>query len=210
MDINPGDMISISHYSSTSPFKSTVILSEDDSYTVQSDLDLSVKVMKEGDHLVMAFLNDDVIYLASSRLISINTKDKTLRIGVESIKSIEDKEFPVALYAEVKTASVRKRQRAIVKSIGVYEMQICSLEAFDINERLEIEFYLERKVFFLYTDVKSITQCENDKLYGLQITYMDFNSINTMRVHLSMLKNQQERFVREIKNDLRGSLSERI
>ncbi|MCX7748776.1 MAG: PilZ domain-containing protein [Clostridia bacterium] len=204
MAINTGEIVSITHYSDSSPFKSIVIQANKDFLWVKITKNFAILNFLEGDPIVLGFEEESQIRICSCTISSINAKQSTIELKLDSIKFDINKRsyerFPVSFYADVKGENTSTRYTATVKNMSYGGLMICSKGEFSVDQSLEIDIYIDKKVMFSKTDVIWKAQNGNNFEYGLKITMMDPSNQQQIKKSLEILKKEQEEFLRELKN----------
>lgn len=202
MRLKEGEIVSVSHYSKGNPFKTVVYLVDEDEITLKLTTEFSKYVIFEGDPIVVGFQSENNVYISECIIEKIHPGEGCVKVKAENTEFITDKRvyerFPVSLYAEARGENIKKRSVAYVKNISLEGLSVVSRE--EINEGQEIDFdiYIDGRVIVVTGVITRKTKNANNNEYGMKIIYKDFNTKNSLKLYLKILKDEQERVLKGI------------
>lgn len=203
MNMKPGDIVTLRHYSGTNLFRSVVIDIHEESVTIKLTKDFVVFNFFEGDPIVLTFETENSIYTASCNLFKVNTKVATISLNVTSIELLTDKRkserYAVSLYADIRIKGSSKKEIAAVKNMSSEGMMICSKADFSLDQDLEMDLYLEKTLVFLKAEVIWKVNNKHNIEYGLGVYFPSLQVRNMVRRHLQNLKEEQDKYILELK-----------
>jgi hypothetical protein len=207
MNLMPGGIVSIRHYSVMNHVKSVI-------NSVESENVICVKLSREfasfnffeGDPIVLGYEYQNEVFGVSAIITSINSKQGIMKINISNISSITNKRFserfPISIYADAKAKESSKKEIAIAKDISLKGLRMCSKADFTLDEELEVHLYMDKVVIFLTANVIWKMKNPFNIDYGLEIILMDYHNQNLIKQTLKMLKKEQEEFVFTMMNSI--------
>lgn len=208
MFIKSGDIISLGHYSRAFQIKTIVL---DVQREISDDI-ISVKVI--GDCAKENFLNDDPVviglerekkvYMTSCYVVDVIPSQCIVKLAVNNeefvVNSRAHERYPVSLYVDVLRVQNAQDSVAIAKNISYEGLMICSKCEFDEGENINIVLYLKDIEVKIGTKIMWKMGHNSSFEYGMKITYMDYNSQTVLWQYIDKLKNDQEEFVKQLKD----------
>lgn len=202
--LKPGDAISISHYSGISPFKSIILGLDSETIDLRLTKDFAVMNFLEGDPVVLGFEDEKDVYIFGCNVQTIKSREAVVVLKVDKIdKGAEKREYeryPVSLYADLRLRDNRKKHIATIKDISYYGMLVYSKADLPVNEQLEVDIYMDKKMVFLRANIVRKVQKAHYMEYGLGIMYEDSNSLNFMKDYIKRLMLEQEQAIRKMRH----------
>lgn len=206
--LNPGNVVSVRHYSGVNPFKSVVVDVTGDYLKLKLTKELSIVNFLEGDPAVIGIEqeNDDPakinIQVIGCTITNIFKKEGIIEVYLDQLEEEANQRrherFPVSIYADVRIKMDRKKHLAIIKDISYYGMLILSKSEFSVGDELDFDIYMENSMAFLKCEViRKVADPVYNK-YGLRVIYEDINSMNFVKEYLRRLKEAQENSMRNI------------
>ncbi|TYQ16081.1 UNVERIFIED_CONTAM: PilZ domain-containing protein [Acetivibrio alkalicellulosi] len=194
--VNPGDVVTIRHYSGINPFRSIVISITENIIKIKLTGDFAVFNFFEGDPIVFGIEKSGETHMVGCNIVTIDNKAGSIDLRIDKTERDADlrrhERFPVSLYSDIRTRYAKKKHLGIIKDISFFGMLIYSKSDFEIGDNIEIDIYMEKKVLFLKGDIVRKTQEEKYIQYGIRITYEDANAMNFMKDYLRKQKELQE------------------
>ncbi len=198
MELRAGNIVSISHYSENIPFQSAVIEVLDNEVLLNLPKKFSIYNLFEDDPVVMGFQIGLDIYAAECSIRLINPKDNSVALRIQNVEQIREKRiferFPVSLYADMKP-EVGERKVAYVRNLSLEGLSIISRSEFLEGDDIAFDTYIDNRVIRLMGTVMWKEKSPGNFQYGIKIKYQDFNTKNSLKLYLNILKDDQERAV---------------
>lgn len=200
--IKPGDIVSISHYSGLSPFKSVVVDVRGDTVLLRLTKEFAIMNFLEGDPVVFGIEKGEDVLMGGCNITGLSPRENMVELKVENLEVGTERRqcerYPVSLYADVKTRNCKKKQLAIIKNISCYGMLIYSKGDFLAGEQLEVDIYMDKTVVHLKTNITRKEQGRHYFEYGLEILYENRNSLNFMKDYIKRLEQEQIDAIRRL------------
>ena len=175
MNIKPGLVITVRHYSLLNIFKGVVLDTQENTVIVKLPKEALKASFSKGDPLVVAYEADNSVEIAGGRLTDYDPKNEQLSFiadlpddGVH-LRSYE--RYPVSLYADFKLVEGGKKCFALVKDINEYGILIYSRESFFKGQRLNIDIFLTRDIMTLTAEIVRKKEYDDYIEYGLKIRH---------------------------------------
>ncbi len=192
MEINPGEIVSIRHYSSQNPFKSIVQCTGTGSITLKFTREFSSLNCINGDPIVIGFEKSGDVYVASCSILELKAKEGIIIVKPDSVDVLSDRRvferFPVSFYADIKMKNNKSKHPSIVKTMSLGGILICSKSDLDDNHELEIDIYMDNTTLSVGALIVRKSHSENAYEYGLKTIYRDYSSQNSIKLYLQILK----------------------
>ena len=198
MNIRPGLVITVRHYSLLNVFKGIVSSVQENAVTIKLPKECLKTSFLKGDPLVIAYELDESIVITGGRTTEFSS-------AAEQLVFIEDKpdedmkmrshvRFPVSLYADFKLAEVGggKKCFALVKDISEYGILIYARESFFKGQKLNFDIFLTRDILTLTAEIVRKVEYDNYFEYGLLIKHCGPTVFNHIK---SLVKKAQEEHV---------------
>lgn len=196
-----GDVVFICHYSGLNPFKCIVVEADNDVIVGKLVKEFAAMSFIKGDPAVIGFEKDSEMVIMGCIITGIEIRQNIAEIKIDSLEpGAEQRQwerFPVSLYADVRLDGSRKKELVTIKDISCYGMLIFSEADLPKNVKLDIDIYMEKKIFFLKTNIARKVKNEYYYEYGVGIVYEDSSSLNIMRDYVQRLKKEQEDLIRK-------------
>lgn len=203
MNIKSGEVVSIRHCSGTKLFKSIVLDSIEDTISVKLFEEIALLNCSEGDPVVLGFEYDSQVYMASCNILELDKKENTLGLKIDNFETITNKRlyerFPVSFYADVRIGESQKKNLVLVKNISLNGLMINTKLDFPLYQELKFEMHLDIKIHLKATIIRKTKDAHNNE-YGLKIVYTDVNTPKVLKKLILILKQEQEEFIRKMKN----------
>lgn len=210
MFIKNGDIVSLGHYSKPFRDKSIVV----DTYRGISDDIISVKVSEEfleenilnDDPVVLGFERENRVYLTSCNVVGVVASDSLIKLAVNNedfiVNTRAHERYPVSLNVDVIRALNEERSVAIAKNISYEGLMIQSKCEFDEGENANIVLKLNNIGVIVGAKIVWKMSRDTNFEYGIKITFMDYNSQTVLWEYVDKLKDEQDEFIREFKNNI--------
>lgn len=203
MNIKSGEVVSIRHCSGTKLFKSIVLDTIEDNISVKLFEEIALLNCSEGDPVVLGFEYDSQVYMASCNILELDKKENTLGLKIDNFETITNKRlyerFPVSFYADVRIGESQKKNLVLVKNISLNGLMINTKLDFPLYQELKFEMHLDIKIHLKATIIRKTKDAHNNE-YGLKIVYTDVNTPKVLKKLILILKQEQEEFIRKMKN----------
>lgn len=203
MELYKGEIVSLSHYSGVVAFKSTVIEVKDNDIHLKLTKEFAKSNFFEGDPIVLVREQDNIRYICECTIDEICVEESTIILKIDNAQSMANhrifERFPVSLYAGIKAAKMKKKGTAIVKNISVSGMSLSSKADFKKGEIFDLDIYMDEKIIPVQVEIAWKKKGQYKYEYGARILYEEFNTKNTIKLYLEILRNEQEKFIKEIK-----------
>lgn len=204
MDLNIGDVVSIRHYSGSNLLKTLITATSVDSVSIKITREFSTLNFFEGDPVVLLYEVDSNIYTASCNISHISLKQNTLQLKFSYIELLTDKRrgerFSVSLYCDIRIKGSSKKEIASVKNMSSDGIMVCTKAGFELGQDLEIDLYIDKTLVFVKADVIWKLNNPTHIEYGLTVYYPNLQVRNLVKRHLQALKDEQEKFIHDLKN----------
>ena len=208
MFIKNGDIVLLGHYSKALQMKSLVV---DVNREISDDI-ISVKVI--GDCIRESFLKDDPVvlgmerekkvYMTSCYVVEVIPSKCIVKLAVNNeefvVNSRAHERYPVSLYVDVFRVATGEESVAIAKNISYEGLMICSKSEFEKAENINVGLYLNDIEVKLGAKIMWKMMRNSAFEYGMKITYMDYNSQTVLWHYIDKLRDDQEEFVRQLRN----------
>ncbi len=175
MDIRPGLVITVRHYSLLNVFKGIVLDVQGSSATIKLPKECLKTSFLKGDPLVVAYETEKSVQITGGRIVDFNAGDEQLvfseDVPDEGITMRAYERFPVSLYADFRLAEGGKKCFALVKDISEYGMLIYSRESFFKGQKLHLDVFLTRDIMSLTAEIVRKAEFDNYFEYGLKIRH---------------------------------------
>lgn len=177
MLLNPGSFVTISHYSLTSVFRSTVLAANGNNVEVKLPKECMRSNFLVGDPLAVAYEVRNLPKIKGARVSHYNAEEAVL-IFVEDtyeeeVKMRSYERFPVSLYADYRVVEEmgNRKSYALVKDISEYGLQVYSKESHYKGLRLSMDIYITRDILSLEAEILRKTERDGYYEYGLRIKH---------------------------------------
>lgn len=177
MSLNAGSFVTISHYSMTSVFTSTVLAVNGNSIKVKLPKECMKSNFLAGDPLAVAYEFGNSAVIKGGRVVYFNAGDAVLvfeeDLYEEEMRMRSYDRFPVSLYADYRVVEemVNRKNYALVKDISEHGLLIYSRESHFKGLRLSMDIYITRDILTL--DAEILRKIERDDYYeyGMRIKH---------------------------------------
>jgi hypothetical protein len=196
MNIKPGLIITVRHYSLLNVFKAAVLEVQENTITIKLPKEALKATYIKGDPLVAAYETGDSIRITGGRLIDFDPKTEQFSFSVDQQdggwESRSYERYPVSLYADFKLVEGGKKCFALVKDISEYGMLLYAKDSFFKGQRLNIDVFLTRDIMSLTAEIVRKVEHEDYIEYGLIIRHSGPTVFNHIK---SFVKKAQEEHV---------------
>jgi len=200
MDIRVGDTVSVRHYSGDKLLRGLVVGENLDALSIKLTNAGDSANCSKGEPVVLGFESESIVYIASCDIIDIDRGQDILILEIASIETLLNKRaserFPVSLQAEIKIGESSIIHSAIIKNISFTGMLMSTQSDFALYQKLKISMYIGSQASLQAVVVRKVK--EGDRFdYGLKIVFTDTSTPAILRRYLSMLKREQEIFIKK-------------
>lgn len=198
MNIVPGMVVTVRHYSLLNVFKSLVLDTRDCLVTLRITREFAVTRFMVGDPLVVAFMAEDTVRIIGGRLIRMDPGAERL----EFVADVPDSEasnrlyerYPVSHYADFRLRDTGKKCQALIKDVSHYGMLILTRENLFKGQKMDIDIFLLRDIMSLKAEIVRKYEGTEYMEYGLKILHSGPMVYN--RIVNYIKKSQEEHAVR--------------
>lgn len=198
MNIRPGLVITVRHYSLLNVFKGIVVDVRENAVTVKLPKECLRTSFIKGDPLVVAYETEGPVEITGGRLVDFSTDNEQLIFAEDEqddgVKMRAYKRFPVSLYADFRLVEGGKKCFALVKDISEYGILIYAKESFFKGQKLHLDIFLTRDILSLSAEI--VRKVEHDTYfeYGLIIKHSGPTAFNHIKNFVR--KAQQEHILK--------------
>lgn len=178
MNLEPGLVVSIRHYSMLNVFKGTVLDIQDNVVTIKLPKECLRTSFLKGDPLVVAHEIYGAVDIIGGRIIDFNTGGEWLTFTEDILDPDESgnrsyERFPVSLYADYRLIDGigSKKCFALVKDISEYGMMIYARDSFFKGQKLNLDVFLTRDILSLTAEIVRKIDHDGYFEYGLKIKH---------------------------------------
>ncbi len=204
MELKSGDIVSVAHYSEGNPFQSVVLDVLDNEVLLSLPKKFAIFNLFEDDPVVLGFQTGVNIYAAECSIRTINPKNNSIGLKVENIEYIKEKRiferFPVSLCTDIITSEEDKKKVAFIRNISLEGFAIVTKSELSQGDTVNFDVYIDNRVLKLSGEVVWKERGNNSFQYGLKSIYTDFNTKNSLKLYLKILKDEQENAVIKIRD----------
>lgn len=202
MKLKPGDIVSLAHYSKSTPFQSLVLDVLENEVWLNLPKKFPAYDLFEDDPAVLGFQTGLDIYAAECSIRSINAKDGNVVLKIENTEHIKEKRiyerFPVSLYADMRAKNGTKKA-AYVRNISLNGLSIVSKSELSEGDEVVCDTYIDNRVLELPGTVMWKAKSSKNFQYGIKTMFQDYNTRNSLKLYLNILKDEQEKAVMHLK-----------
>ncbi len=199
--LKPGVPILVRHYSGLKPIKSVVLDVGIENMSIKLTKEFEISNFLEGDPVVFGYQADEEVYILGSDILNVNAKTGQMLVKVDTVdpeaERREFERFPVSLYADIRKKKSDKKHLATIKDISYYGMMMYSKLNLEVNQRLDIDIYMDKTMLFLMGDVVRKVETSHHFQYGLKLVYPDLRTMNYMKDYIKRLALDQEYYIRK-------------
>ncbi|WP_010248451.1 PilZ domain-containing protein [Acetivibrio cellulolyticus] len=203
MELKPGDIVSVAHYSEDTSFQSIVLDVVENEVLLNLPKKFSIYNLFENDPVVLGFRAGLEIYAAECSIRIINVKDSSIALKVDNIEFVKEKRiferFPVSLYADIRTHEDGNRKIACISNISLDGLAMVSRNEFFEEDTIDFDIYIDKRILRLSGSVIWKEKISGNFQYGIKIIYQDFNTKNSLKLYMNILKNEQEKAIMLLK-----------
>jgi hypothetical protein len=196
MNIIPGLVVTVRHYSLLNVFKCRVLDIRDRLITLRLTREFSITRFLVGDPIVAAYMEGDSIRIIGGRLTGLDPEAGQLEFEADAAESgASDRlyeRYPLSQYADFRMLDTGKRGQALVKDISHYGVLILTRKELYKGQKMDIDIFLLRDILSLKAEIVRKHQGKVYMEYGLKILHngpMMYNHI------VGFIKKSQEEHV---------------
>ena len=202
MKLKPGDIVTLAHYSKSTPFQSVVLNVMENEVLLNLPRKFPAYDLFEDDPAVLGFQTGPDIFAAECSIRYINAKDGNVVLKIENTEHIKEKRiferFPVSLYADLRIKNGKKKA-AYVRNISLNGLSIVSKTNLSEGDEVVCDTYIDNRVLELAGTVIWKGKSSKNFQYGIKTVLQDYNTKNSLKLYLNILKDEQERAVLHLK-----------
>lgn len=175
MNIKPGDIIIVRHYSLLNAFKSVVIEAADESLFLKISREQSNAYFYAGDPIVLATTGSENIRISGGRVHSYSQGEGILQVQVD-IQKVENnarryERTPVSHYADIRLCDTCKKYQVLVKDISFYGIMLFTKEDLHKGQQMDVDVFLDRDIMSFKAEVVRKLEGTIHMEYGLKILH---------------------------------------
>jgi hypothetical protein len=195
MQITPGLVITLRHYSLLNIFKGVVLETQENTVIVKLPKEALKAAFSKGDPLVVAYKAENAVEIIGGRLTDYDLKNEQIAFFADlpdegvNLRSYE--RYPVSLYADFKPVEGGKKCFALVKDISEHGILIYSRESFFKGQRLNIDIFLSRDIITLTAEIARKTEHPDCIEYGLKIRHNGPAVFNQIKNYVKKAQEEQ-------------------
>ena len=196
MNIKPGHVITVRHYSLLNVFKGMVLDTQENTVIVKLPKEALKASFLKGDPLVVAYEAGDTVEIIGGRLADYDPVNEQISFIADKMEDGTDQRFyerfPVSLYADFKLVEGGRKCFALVKDISEHGLLIYSKDAFFKGQRLNMDIFLTRDIMSLTAEIIRRVDYKDYIEYGLKIRHSGPSVFNHIK---NFVKKAQEEHV---------------
>ena len=174
------DIVAVNHYSKSNYFMGSVEKSDENTLVLKIDPAVNISNFFENDPIVIGYKNEDKCFISSYRILSMNIKNRTVKIKFNFIhnlivKSLTEK-YPISSYVDGKEIISNKKFSAAIRNININQMTIYSRNEFEIGEKLEFYMPVFENIANIKADVIEKHTRSQGFEYKISINYSNFDN----------------------------------
>lgn len=196
MNIKPGDIITVRHYSLLNVFKSVITEVGENSLALKISRENSNAYFSVGDPIVLAFPGSDNVKITGGLVYLHNSRNGILQVRLDIQKAGGDvrlyERTPVSHYADIRIRDTGKKCQVLVKDMSFYGLLIFTNEDLYNGMQIDVDIFLDRDIISFRAEVVRRLQGDVHIEYGLKILHrgpLVFNHIQ------NYVRKSQEEFV---------------
>lgn len=202
MKLRTGDIVSVAHYSEKNPFQSVVLDVSENEVLLNLPNQFSVYNLFEDDPAVLGFQSGSDIFVSECSIQSINAQEGSAALKIENTEHIKEKRiferFPVSLYADMIPQNGSKKA-AYVRNISLNGLFVISKNELAVGDKVVFDTFIDNRILKLPGTVMWKMKSSNNFHYGINIMFQDYNTKNSLKLYLNILKDEQERVIKHLK-----------
>lgn len=201
MELNPGMLVYVNHYSGKKPIVSSIVGTVDNDITVIFTEKLKSSNVFRNDPVVLNFESEKKLYTCEGYIKEINAVENIMELRIDNSQEMDNnrlfERFPVSLYATIMTVK-NKKHIGVVKNISVSGFAIATKCDLKIGTTYDFEIYVDERVIAFKGEVAWKKNNEPKNEYGIRSIYPDYVVKNMVKIYLTILKNEQENSVKPV------------
>lgn len=192
-----GDKVSVSHCFSEQPLAASVIKRMSNVLTLTFEKKIENYNFNGDDPITICFVSGSTIKICEAVIVETITKEICIRAGIEAIYLLNDDaisdRFPASLLIDFKMEYNNKKQSAIIKEIGPYNMRMVSRAELETGDKVSFDIFLDEKVVTLNAEIVSMKQGMESIEYELKTTFIDLGSKKLLKLFVGKLMESHEK-----------------
>jgi hypothetical protein len=205
MQINPGDIVSLKHYTGKDFSIGIVVDVSDMNIIVKPNTECGVFSYFSNDPLVMGVLDSGTLLMSECTINSINYSENNVNFRVDKTYQITEKResqrYPTSLYGVIVKSLIKGA--IYIKNISHDGLAIKTKANLNIGDNLEIEVYVNKNLLSIKSSIVWKNTNTADSEYGLSIVKIDPHTEKILNSYIEWLKDTHQ----EIINKLCSSVS---
>lgn len=204
MNLKPGEVLAVRHYSIVSIISSRVVDVDNDIITIKLTKDFLKKShLSQGDPIVLGYESEDNINVLGCNILSIDLSEGYAVVKVDNITNCENRRtrerFPISLYADLIFHMTKSKDTVILKNLSVYGMLVYTKSHFALDQSIEIHIYTQTDIVFIKGLIVRKAEGQYFNEYGIGIKYEDMKSKSMLEDYIKKLKLSYEYQIRRMK-----------
>jgi hypothetical protein len=202
MELKLGKLIYLNHYSGKRPIVSSIVQTEDEYIRVLLTEKLRRIRLLKYDPIVVSYFEQKKIIMCEGFVKEVNESENLIKLRIDNTQEFDNKRlferFPVSLYSLV-TLRNNKKITGVIKNISVNGMSLSSKADLRCQKTYQLELYINDHVLNVEAEITWKNKDGIKFQYGIKTKYPDYIVKNTVKLFLSILKDEQEM---ALKNEL--------
>jgi hypothetical protein len=201
MELNPGMLVYVNHYSGKRPIVSSVVDTEEDGVKVIMTEKFKRATVFKNDPIVLNFEMDKKLYTCEGYITKINPFENIVELRIENSQHMDNnrlfERFPVSLYTILHTPS-GKKSVGVLKNLSLSGFAISTKSDLKLGKIYDFEIYIDERVISLKGEVVwQNKNCARNE-FGIKSMYPDYIVKNTVNLYLNILKSEQENSIKNV------------
>lgn len=175
MNVKPGDIITVRHYSMLNVFKSAIAGFGERTLILNISKEFANTYFSVGDPIVFAIFGTENLKVFGGRIQGLSSGEETLEVEYdvqeEGAGNRLYERTPVSHYADIRIKDTGRKYKALVKDISFYGMLLFLNEDLYRGQILDVDIFLDRDVMSLKAEVARKHQGSVHMEYGLKILH---------------------------------------
>ena len=205
LDIKEGTSVIITHFSTLQDLKAQILLKDKNQLTVKFIKDYSLSNLSVGEPMTICFEAKNEAYICEANIRRLNLTDKSLKVHITKIDRLQSEQllelFPTSIAVNIKEEFQAKNMAAIIKNIGVYELQVIVNSEIVESSKVILDIYLDSKAFNIRAEISGKVKHLYNYEYKVKVSFIDLGSKRFLSSYILRQRNQRLQSVLRLSND---------
>jgi hypothetical protein len=184
-----GDKILLKHYSEFNKYNTSILYYDDSIIRVQTDDEIDIVKVLEGDHVVLFLSKDKIEYSICGEIAAIDTYSPfKVDIKVDKIENMKDlrkyKHYFVSELGQIKVVGQSDKKNIIIKNISFGGVKFKLVDELNLDDRTDFLLRTEEVKFSFKGKIVRKNKKENFYEYGLEL--VEITESNLLMLHRYM------------------------